>query len=218
MLRETLIVQRTKLGPEHFDTLTTSAFLADALQTLSRADEAKDLRRSVAEARVRLLGPDHPQALVARTNLAYVLGDCREFAEAESILLELLERRRLLGAEHPEVALTCSMLGSNALLAGDAPKAENFLRQSMSIREKILPEGSGIRGYTMTSLGESLRLQHKLDEARALTPKGAEWVLADPRSPARNKREAAERAANLCQDSGDPDAAAAWRERAASKR
>lgn len=218
-LRDVLAIQRSKFGAEHFDTLTTSAFLADALQTMGQTTEAMELRRFVAEARVRLLGPDHPQSLIARTNLAYVLGDCHEHVEAESILIDLLARReRLLGAEHPEVALTLSMLGSNALLAGDATKAERYLRRALAIREKILPEGSGARGYTMTSLGEALRLQKKFDEAAKLTPSGAEWVLADPRSPARNKREVVERAANLYEDRGDAGIATTWRNRPLTKR
>ena len=218
-LRDVLATQRTKLGAERFDTLTTSAFLADALQTMGQTNEAKDLRRFVAEARVRLLGPDHPQSLVARTNLAYVLGDCHEYAEAESILLDLFERReRLFGAEHAEVALTLSMLGSSALLAGDAVKAEPYLRRALAIREKILPEGSGARGYTMTLLGEVLRLQKKFDEAAALTPTGAEWVLSDSRSPARNKREAIARAVSLYENCGDSERAATWRNRPLTNR
>ena len=53
------------LGPEHPNTLTTTANLAATLHQLGRAAEAEPLQRQVLEASRRVLGPEHPDTLRA---------------------------------------------------------------------------------------------------------------------------------------------------------
>ncbi|MCC6677145.1 MAG: tetratricopeptide repeat protein [Phycisphaerales bacterium] len=215
ILRPTLEASIRVNGSRHFDTLTVMGFLSETLQLTGSLEEAESLRRSLAEGRAATLGPDHPQTLIAYTNLAYILTDLKRFDEADGVLADLLKaRERLYGPDHAEVAVTLSLMGFNLLKAGQPARAEPPLRRSLAIREKLLPEGSGIRGITMSSLGESLLLQDRPDEARPLITTGAEWVLADPRAPARNKREVVDRAVRLYDKLGRADDAAAWQARA----
>lgn len=214
ILREACDKAMKVFGPDHFDTLTPKGFLSDVLQVKPDLQGAVALRRDVAAGRIKLLGEDHPQTLIARTNLAYILIDLKQFDEAEQILLDLLNRRtRIYGAVHAEVGVTRSILGYCNLSAGQNAKAESNLREALAIREKILPEGSGIRGVTMSTLGDALLRQNKTAEAEPLILTGAEWVLKDARSPARNRREVIDRAIRLCEAQGKTAEAESWRQR-----
>jgi serine/threonine protein kinase/tetratricopeptide (TPR) repeat protein len=212
ILRDVLARRTAKLGADHFDTLTTAAFLADALQNLNQMDEAIALRRTIAAARERSLGPDHPQTLVGLTNLGFVLQNAGKLDESCAVLTDVLSRReRVHGPEHQEVAVSLSMLGLNYLRQGNGAGAEPLLRRCVAIRQKLLPDGSGVRGVSLSALGESLRLQGKLADAEPLIVQGADWVLADAAAPARNRRDAVDRAVKLYDGMGQPDKAAAWR-------
>ncbi len=214
ILREACDRAMRVFGPDHFDTLTPKSFLADVLQAKPDLQAAAALRRDVAAGRIKLLGEDHPQTLIAHTNLAYILTDLKQFDEAEQILLDLLNRRtRIYGAVHAEVGVTRSILGYCNLSAGQFAKAETNLREALAIREKILPEGSGIRGVTMSTLGDALLRQNKTAEAEPLILTGAEWVLKDARSPARNRREVIDRAIRVCEAQGKTAEAESWRQR-----
>jgi eukaryotic-like serine/threonine-protein kinase len=179
-----------------------------------KLERSAAMRRFTGEVRARTLGPDHPQTLVAWTNLAFILVDKGELDEAKTILEDLLERRsRTLGAGHNEVGLTLGLLGMVELRRSDWPAAEGFYRRSLDIREKLLPEGNGVRGLTMNALGHAMAMQGRRTEAEPLLTIGAEWVLADSRAPGRNKKDAAERVARLYEEWGKPEQAAAWREK-----
>jgi non-specific serine/threonine protein kinase/serine/threonine-protein kinase len=209
-------------GPDHFDTLTAAGFLADVCHAKGDFRRAADLRGMVVKGRTAALGPDHPQTLIAITNRAYALTDAGDAKAALDLYQDLLERReRIYGKDHAEVALTLSMIGYSQIKAGKPGEAENSIRRALSIREKILPVGSGIRGITMSGLGYALLLQHKqspspakLQEARPLLITGAEWVLADPKSPARNRKDVCDRAAEFFETTNDADQARQWRDKA----
>jgi serine/threonine protein kinase/tetratricopeptide (TPR) repeat protein len=216
ILQPNLAALRRVAGEDHFDTLTCAAFLADVLYAGNRLEEAEDVRRMVAESRARILGPDHPQTLAGWTNLALILIEQGKTAQADQVLADLLARRqRLLGPEHNDVGLTLGLMGLSALRREDGPAAEQHYRRSLAIREKLLPEGHGVRGITMTGLGHALTLQGRFAEAEPLVTTGAEWVLADPRAPAKNRADALQRAVDLYTRWGRQDQAAAWRARGA---
>jgi serine/threonine protein kinase len=209
-------------GPDHFDTLTAAGFLADVCHAKGDYRRAADLRGRVVKGRTAALGPDHPQTLIAITNQAYALTDAGDAKAALELYKDLLERReRIYGKDHAEVALTLSLIGYSQIKAGNPKEAESSIRRALSIREKILPVGSGLRGITMSGLGYALLLQHKqsaspekLQEARPLLITGAEWVLADPKSPARNRKDVCDRVAEFFDITDDADQARQWRAKA----
>ena len=76
--------------------------------------EYKTVELEVAVAVVEgVLGPDHPDTLGLRNNLALVYESVGRFGEAIELLEQVLdERKRLLGADHPDTLTTRSNLAS----------------------------------------------------------------------------------------------------------
>jgi len=69
----------------------------------------------------RVLGPEHPDTLTTRNNLAYWRGRAGDAAGAVAALTELLPiRERVLGPEHPDTLTTRNNL---ALLREEAEDA-----------------------------------------------------------------------------------------------
>jgi tetratricopeptide (TPR) repeat protein len=208
-------------GPDHFDTLTAAGFLSDVCHAKGDPRRAADLRATVVKGRIATLGPEHPQTLIAQTNQAYALTDAGDITAALEIYQNLLAtRERLFGKDHAEVALTCSLIGYTHMKGNNPTAAEPAFRRALAIREKILPIGSGLRGITMSGLGYTLLQQHKkipapakLEEARTLLVTGAEWVLADPKSPARNRKDVCDRVAEYFETLDDSTTAQTWREK-----
>lgn len=209
-------------GPDHFDTLTAAGFLSDVCHAKGDPRRAADLRAKVVKGRIATLGPEHPQTLIAQTNQAYALTDAGEINAALDIYQHLLDiRERLYGKEHAEVALTLSLIGYTHMKGNNPTAAETAFRRALAIREKILPVGSGLRGITMSGLGYTLLQQHKkspapakLEEARTLLMTGAEWVLADPKSPPRNRKDVCDRIAEYFESQHDASQAKTWRDKA----
>jgi hypothetical protein len=64
---------------------------------------ARDLQLQILTARKRDLGPEHPETLTDRANLAYITGEAGDAAGARDQCAALLPvSERVLGAEHPE--------------------------------------------------------------------------------------------------------------------
>jgi hypothetical protein len=54
-----------------------------------------------------VLGRDHPDVLITRSNIASFTGRCGDSAEALRLFRELLpDRIRVLGRDHPDVLVT----------------------------------------------------------------------------------------------------------------
>ena len=76
--------------------------MAGAYGDVGRFGEAIELFERVLADRVRVLGPDHPDTLNARDNLALAYDSAGHLAEAIDAWEELLpDCQRVLGLEHP---------------------------------------------------------------------------------------------------------------------
>ncbi|MGW3478981.1 tetratricopeptide repeat protein, partial [Streptomyces althioticus] len=72
-----------------------------------RVQEALELREHVLADRERLLGPDHPNTLSARNNLAISYSDAGRVQEALELREHVLaDRERLLGPDHPNTLIS----------------------------------------------------------------------------------------------------------------
>jgi len=79
----------------------------------------RDLSRIIVDARSRALGPEHPDTLVTRNNLARWTGEAGNPAAARDQVAVLLPmRERVLGPDHPHTLTT------RRNLAGWTGKAE----------------------------------------------------------------------------------------------
>jgi hypothetical protein len=67
--------------------------------------------RQVLDARQRVLGPDHPDTLTTRHEIARMLADEGKPAEAEAEFRQVFDvRLRVLGPDHPATLATRSSL------------------------------------------------------------------------------------------------------------
>jgi Tetratricopeptide repeat len=100
---------------------------------------ARTMCERSASANERLSGPEHPDTLKARANLALWTGKTGDAAGARdqyAVLLPL--RERLLGPEHPDTLKTRANLALWTGEAGNAEKARDELAALLPIRERHL--------------------------------------------------------------------------------
>ena len=91
-------------------------------------------------------------------------------AEAEPLFEELLAtRRRVQGAEHPEVARTLVDLGRTELELGKFAEAEARLRDGPAILEKTRPD-QWERFHALVLIGEAARRPAEVRRGRAVAP------------------------------------------------
>ena len=123
-----------------------------------------------------LLGPDHPNALASRNNLAHAYHAGGRFTEAIALFERVLaDSIRVLGEDHPNT------LTSRDNLAG-ACKSEGRLAEATALYEQVLPDRSRVLGEdhpdtlaSRNNLAGAYREGGRLIEAIALF----ERVLAD---------------------------------------
>ena len=112
----------------------------------------------VAEAVRAAGGPDQYRVL-HRMNLE----------EAEPLLVRALTiKEQLLGADHPDVALSASNLGQLYVAQGQPVKAEPLYRRALSIRQKALGPSHPEVAKTLEELANVLRKMGRSHEAVAL--------------------------------------------------
>jgi len=99
---------------------------------------AMELYQGVFEARARALGPEHPDTLIARSNLAWWTGETGNVAGARdecAALLPVIERA--LGPEHPDTLGARANLARWTGQAGDAAGARDQYAELLSVRERV---------------------------------------------------------------------------------
>ncbi|KAL4929238.1 uncharacterized protein BDV17DRAFT_77899 [Aspergillus undulatus] len=120
MLEEVLDVRKEKLGKEHPFTLLAMVNLARIKTALGQHDEAEVLVRHGLSIADRNLGENHIGTLMGRTVLGIILTKQSKFAEAESTLLDVIERQRRLSSHrgdfHPDRLGAIMELGSCYML------------------------------------------------------------------------------------------------------
>ena len=142
-------------------------------------------------------------------------------AAAYHIQAVLEARRRLLGADHPDVSSTLELLGQNLLKRKKYTEAEPLLRQCLKIRERQLPD-NWLRFHTLSLLGGSLLAQRKYAEAEPLLCQGYEGMKQRETTipPASTLRliEALERLVQLYDGWGKKPEADKWRKALEARR
>ena len=102
---------------------------------------ARDLSRLIADAHTKsdAYGPEHPDTLTARHNLAAWTGEAGDAAGARDQLAALLPiRERVLGPEHPGTLTARHNLAAWTGEAGDAAGARDQLAALLPIYERVL--------------------------------------------------------------------------------
>lgn len=146
------------------------------------------LERALAIFRATL-PEDHPTRIDAESMVASNAESRHDYATAEEIYRRLIpQSERVLGAEHPRVAM---LLGNQANLykeMGKLREAEASARQALAIREKKKAGGDFELGHSLYSLGSVLAEENKLVEAEKHLRRAAElWRTISAQHPDRRK-------------------------------
>ena len=179
--------------PERPDTWPTYAALLPHAQAALAADSigmgriadylgfsgsyvtARELYRRVVEARERVLGPEHPDTLAARVNLAWWTGQAGDAAAARdqyAALLPVIER--VLGPEHPQTLGARAGFAHWTGQAGDAAAARDLLTALVPVIERASgpedPQTLGVRVALAWSTGAAGDAAAARDQYAALLP------------------------------------------------
>jgi Tetratricopeptide repeat len=104
---------------------------------------ARDLQRRVLDARERVLGPEHPDALDARATLAFWTGEAGDPAAARYQFAALLPvRERVSGPENPATLVTRGSLAGWTGQAGDPAAARDQYAALLPVRERGVRPGT----------------------------------------------------------------------------
>ena len=100
---------------------------------------ARELSQTMLDARVRVLGTEHPDTLIARAYLARWTGKAGDAAGARDQYAALVPiRERVLGPEHPDTLTTRHNLAHWTGKVGDAAGARDKFAALVPIRERVL--------------------------------------------------------------------------------
>lgn len=131
--------------------LNTLAALYDATGDSDRAEAL--LRRSLAISEHHL-GPSNPEVSVTLSNLAKLCFKQRDFAKADRLLLRLLEIKRALGKDHPEVATVLGSLAKLRQIVGKHEQGEQLWRQALAIRERCFAPNDLLLATTLENVAD----------------------------------------------------------------
>ena len=124
----------------------------------------------------RVLGPDHPDTLTTRNNLAGAYDSAGRFGEAIELFERVLfERERVLGSDHPDTLTTRNNLAVAYHSAGRFGEAIELFEQVLADRVRVLGPDHPDTLTTRNNLASAYRSVGRFGEAIELF----ERVLAD---------------------------------------
>jgi serine/threonine-protein kinase len=196
---ETLVaLDRSKLGPDHPETLNAMVVLAKLLHYRHEYEKSLALAREVATLRERKLGADHPETLSAQNMVAtdevYLAQDPAAFAQAHALLDRVVAaRERLLGPDHPETMASLTvmvrLLAKQGHFADDPAIAQGYYTKAIALERRILASHERMLGpdhpNTLMAHGSLASLMNAAGQYREalaeaeLTLAGQRRVLGD---------------------------------------
>ena len=146
-------------------------------------EDSIELYEQVLADRVRVLGPDHPDTLTTRNNLAGAYYFAGRFGEAIELLGRVLaERERVLGPDHPDTLTTRNNLAFAYHSAGRFDEAIELYERVLAEQERVLgpdhPDTLTVRNnlafayHSAGRFGEAIELFERVlaDQERVLGP------------------------------------------------
>ena len=141
----------------------------------SREDSIEFYEQMLAE-RERVLGPDHPDTLTTRNNLAVAYHSAGRFGEAIELCERVLfERERVLGSDHPDTLITRNNLAGAYKDVGRFGEAIELYKRVLADQERILAPDHPDTLTARNNLAVAYRYVGRFGEAIELF----ERVLAD---------------------------------------
>jgi hypothetical protein len=181
------VKRKTKLGPDHPDTLRSMIGLAEAYRDSGQLAKALPLVEETLQKTKAKLGAEHPLTLRTMTNLGLVLLQQKKWAEAEPAVRDCLAIRR---KQFPDSWLTFntqSLLGGALLGQKKYLEAEPLLLQGyqgLKTREQTIPAQGRIRiPEALDRLIELYTAINKPDEAKKWQAERAKYPQGKTQTP-----------------------------------
>jgi non-specific serine/threonine protein kinase/serine/threonine-protein kinase len=151
------------------ETLRAKKLQSDLFKLEGNLAAAEPLAREVLESRLRLLGDEDPETLVAMTDLGTLLMEAGRIDEAEPMYRDALaSRRRLFGDDHPDTIASIGQVAEVRLKRRDPEGAESLWREALALSERVNgpehPQTLAIR----SNLSTALAWLRRYEEAEAL--------------------------------------------------
>ena len=128
-----------------------------------------DFARRVHKECERILGSEHQFTLRSIGNLASLLRDNGEYAEAESLYSGALKKlERILGPEHPDTLRSYNDFTSLLRDKGEYAEAEPLLRRTLQTSERVLGADHSITLRSVKNLANLLYKRGEYTEAETL--------------------------------------------------
>ncbi|WP_406237313.1 tetratricopeptide repeat protein [Nocardia sp. NBC_01009] len=159
----------------HLLAIGDSSSAVTLLRTLDTADSADNRQRWATwlPLFIESLGPDHPDTLIARNNLAARRGESGDLAGAINDLTQLLaDQRRVLGPDDPITFAIRNNLASWRGESGDLAGAINELTQLLADQRRVMspdhPDTMRVRHNLAARRGESGDLAGAINDTEQL--------------------------------------------------
>jgi len=138
----------------------------EKLRNAGRTAQTQQPAEQLIELRTKLLGPDHPETLMARSWLASSYAAQRRYAEAEKLHTEVMEARaRVLGKEHPD---TLAAMVNVAGILNDRRRheeADKLYRQAVDALRRTVGNDHEMTAAALNNLAFNLKDMGRFDEA-----------------------------------------------------
>lgn len=184
--REVVRLRSEALGPNAPATLIARVDWAAGLNDTDRVDEGIREGRRAYEGLRRALGAEHPETLRAGRRLARFLGDGSKYAEAESLLRELLPVAERLGGQYDTFRVwMLAELAFDAGFVGHLRESEKQARDALALGTRTIGAHDYRTANAKGALGFALFEQGKYAEAQAVFQEYTDDYLsvAGPRHP-----------------------------------
>jgi len=159
------------MGAEAREEMAEADRLEARLQALTDAQEyveGVEVGERLLEIRKRLLGDEHVDVALSKSDLAYLLGVQGDLDRAEQLYGEATDvQRAVLGSEHPDIALSLNGLGALSYYRGDVDGAVGYMSEALAMRRKCLGEKHPKVAAGLHNLALVLTEAGRLDEAEA---------------------------------------------------
>lgn len=156
-------------GENHVLAAEVLADKASISMTLGRNEQAADLLRESLPILESHYEPLSDRVLIARHNLATVLGNLGRMEEAVDMLRDIFAARvEALGPRHPNTLSTMNNLATNLVELSRYSEAEPILRTTLRMRTETLGEGHPSTLNTRVNLVHLLITLERRDEALPL--------------------------------------------------
>jgi tetratricopeptide (TPR) repeat protein len=216
LFEETLKLRRSKLGPDHPDTLHSAFVLAGAYREARKYDRALPLLEEIVKRRKKTFGPTDDEAIRYMIDLVQAYDADGKYDQALPFWRELAGIwKRRFGADSTQYATALTAIGRDLLRQEKWTEAETVLGEALTIHEPKAPDAWGTY-YWKSLLGEALLGQKKYAAAEPLLRAGYEGMkLRAEKIPPRNMyrlAEALDRLIKLAEATNKPDDAKRWKD------